>query len=111
MEKHSSLLRKFVNYGRIKFYDTGPWCQHFEKNGPKIFVPQNRSQFLANFWPIFGQFLQNKIYFGAKNCRNKMDQRQRDQTGRIRRHFGYFLPNQFSPKGAVTTIGVSKFKK
>ncbi len=100
MDKHSSLLRKFVNYDRKKFYNIGPRCQHFEKNRPKIFVPQNRRQ-----------FLQNKIYFAGKNCRNKMDQRQRDQTGRIHRNFGYFLPNQFSPKGAVTTIGVSEFQK
>jgi hypothetical protein len=25
MDKHSSLLRKFVNYGRKKFYSIGPW--------------------------------------------------------------------------------------
>jgi hypothetical protein len=37
--------------------------------------------------------------------------RQRDQIGPIRRHFGYFLPNQFSPKQAVSTIGVSELQK
>ncbi len=25
MDKHSSLLRTFVNYGRKKFYNIGPW--------------------------------------------------------------------------------------
>ncbi len=25
MDKHSSLLRKSVNYSRNNFYDTGPW--------------------------------------------------------------------------------------
>jgi len=34
MDKHSSLLRKSVNYGRKKFYSTGPWlsksrCTHY----------------------------------------------------------------------------------
>ncbi len=24
-DKHSSLIRKSVNYGRYKFYDAGPW--------------------------------------------------------------------------------------
>jgi hypothetical protein len=28
MDKHSSLLRKTINYGRNKFYDTGPRWQH-----------------------------------------------------------------------------------
>ncbi len=27
MDKHSSLLRTFVNYGRKKFYNIGPWCK------------------------------------------------------------------------------------
>jgi hypothetical protein len=26
VDKHSSLLQKFVNYGRKKFYSTGPRC-------------------------------------------------------------------------------------
>ncbi len=26
-DKHSSLLRKFVNYGRKKFYNIDPWSQ------------------------------------------------------------------------------------
>ncbi len=31
LDKHSSLLRKFVNYGRKKFYNIGPWCQSYKK--------------------------------------------------------------------------------
>jgi len=26
MDKHYSLLRKFVDYGRKKFYNIGPWA-------------------------------------------------------------------------------------
>ncbi len=29
-DKHSSLLRKFVNYGRKKFYNIGPWYCHLD---------------------------------------------------------------------------------
>ncbi len=33
MDKPSGLLRKSVNYGRNKFYDTGPWfVEHFGQN-------------------------------------------------------------------------------
>ncbi len=28
-DKHFSLLRKSVNYGRNKFYDTGPWGLYY----------------------------------------------------------------------------------
>ena len=33
-DKHSSLLRKFVNYGRKKFYNTGPLSLRFQPNKP-----------------------------------------------------------------------------
>ncbi len=32
MDKHSSLLRIFENYGEKKFYDTGPRLQMFANN-------------------------------------------------------------------------------
>ncbi len=31
-DKHSSLLRKFVNYGQKKFYNIGPWPQSLDIN-------------------------------------------------------------------------------
>ncbi len=33
-DKHSSLLRKSVNYCRNKFCDTGPWMRGYELAGP-----------------------------------------------------------------------------
>ncbi len=32
-DKHSSLLRKSVTYGRKKFYSTGQWCDKFHTEG------------------------------------------------------------------------------
>jgi hypothetical protein len=37
-DKHSSLLRKFVNYGRNKFYDTGPAHKCWNVNDEKTFL-------------------------------------------------------------------------
>jgi hypothetical protein len=31
VDKHSSLLRKFVNYGEKKFYNIGPWLDNVIK--------------------------------------------------------------------------------
>jgi len=50
-DKHSSLLRKFVNYGRKKFYDIGPWCRRKE---PFFFVTDSLAKkleclYLSNF--------------------------------------------------------------
>jgi hypothetical protein len=30
MKKHSSFLRKFVNYGRKKIYNIGSWSQYYK---------------------------------------------------------------------------------
>jgi hypothetical protein len=39
-DKHSSLLRTFVNYTHKKFYNIGPWCQ-----GPQMLAgPGDRQQ-------------------------------------------------------------------
>jgi hypothetical protein len=35
-DKHSSLLRKLVNYGRKKFYRIGPYCQCFSANNALV---------------------------------------------------------------------------
>ncbi len=45
-DKHSSLLRKPVNYGRKKFYNTGPWCQFHQYFMSSFFV-----------WKFFAQLL------------------------------------------------------
>ncbi len=37
-DKHSSLLRKYLNYGRNKFYSTGPRCQPKTILKMKLFV-------------------------------------------------------------------------
>jgi hypothetical protein len=41
MDKHSSLLRTFVNYSRKKFYNIGPWNQR-----NKTFYGRNFLMFL-----------------------------------------------------------------
>ncbi len=35
-EKHSSLLQKFVSYGRKKFYNTGPRWRRWQRSSFKI---------------------------------------------------------------------------
>jgi len=37
MDKHSSLLRKSVNYNRKEFYNIGSWAQCYKKFTPAIY--------------------------------------------------------------------------
>ncbi len=39
MDKHSSLFRKFVNYGRKMFYSTGPWIPPWAHQQFIDFIP------------------------------------------------------------------------
>jgi len=39
-DKHSSLLRIFVNYGCDKFYNVGPWSIHLWQKQPKLMPKQ-----------------------------------------------------------------------
>jgi hypothetical protein len=44
MDKRSSLLRKFVNYGEKKFYNIGPWVEVTD-NGKHTIINYDRKRF------------------------------------------------------------------
>ncbi len=52
MNKHSSLVQKFVNHGRKKFYNIEPWTQCY-----KTFYGRNLRAFVINMsicqWQAF----------------------------------------------------------
>jgi hypothetical protein len=49
MDKHSSLLRKFVNYGQEKFHNIGPRCKQFSRYGLSFVWTKYEFQFQGNY--------------------------------------------------------------
>ncbi len=61
MDKHSSLLQKFVNYGEKKFYNIGPWAQCY-----KTFLSINLQIFVIRQSVCISQTFNPRLLFMGK---------------------------------------------
>ncbi len=52
VEKHSSLLRKFVNYGRKKFYNIWPWSS--QRDHPTLIFVTKKTRAKKNYFQLKG---------------------------------------------------------
>ena len=80
--KHSSLLRKYVNYGRKKFYNIGPWSLQETTRTVRCWSIQ-RKKFLSWWRSRMRSFFQQK--FPTKNSLKNNKKQQFWKWTRLRR--------------------------